>query len=786
MKLLKPLIFIISLAVIFYFPFFRHHFVPVPLDIVPGMYLPWLDKTIPVKNPLPSDVVSLTLPLRYSAINLMKSGHWPLWNPQIISGTPLLANFQSAPFNFLNLLYLLPYKFIDIWSLQIIFQPILAFLFFYLFISLFIKNPIARLLGSTIWAFNGFFALWFQYNTVVYAAIFLPLILFAIVKISQNFFWGFIISISLCASVFSGNPPVTMIVFAAVSLFTLIFYWSKPKKIFLIYLFIFLSLIYASPQLIPGIESSKNSIRNSDQVALNSNIKYLPAIRMLTIFTPDFFGNPTTRNTWIDHNLYDNLTIYNGLLAIVLFLISFKIKFSPDHKKILKYVYLLSAITFIFMLPNFLSKFIGSFSFLGLNSMVFSRLSLLWSFSLATISALTLSVLINTSIKFKKVLLPIIIVPMVPLILLIISFTLNKYFSRILYIDYDWLVQTKVAYRNCLYPLLFSTIISATLALYFLITNKTIRSLCLIFLLLINIFDLHKFFTKYNSFSPVKYFYPQSEVLDYLQKNSFRFARESAEIIPSNMWMMYPNLKTATGYDTTYSQNYGHFMSLINSNSLNNSSNRFLEIDNFNSHLLNLLSIDHIIATKKDKFGLSEKGKLAFSIESAKFKLVTDFGDYQLLKNSSSLPFIRPAKTIVFQKNIDEIQKLLLSKNYSDLAIIDQKISSSDSLDSKVKITDQIIDSQSISFKTQSLKPSFIIISQNYDPGWNLNIDSQASKLIKTNFTFSGIFIPSGSHQVYLHYEPRSFYLSIRIALASIILSLITIIIALIWKKFRH
>ena len=65
------------------------------------MYYPWLDLKfngyptgIPVKNYLPSDVVSLTYPLRYTAINLLKQHAFPFINLHILSGVPLLLKFS--------------------------------------------------------------------------------------------------------------------------------------------------------------------------------------------------------------------------------------------------------------------------------------------------------------------------------------------------------------------------------------------------------------------------------------------------------------------------------------------------------------------------------------------------------------------------------------------------------------------------------------------------------------------------------------------------------------------
>jgi len=790
---LLPLIIGAFLSLIFYFPYFSKHLIPSPLDIIPGMYLPWLDQQRsifpnggPVKNPLPSDVVSLTMPLRKLTVDIFKKGEWPLWNSQILLGTPLLANFQSAAFNPVNIFYFIKINFIDVWSIQIILQSFLAFIFFYLFISQYQKNIFSRIIGSFIWSFNGFFIIWFQYNTVVYAALYLPLALFAVSKISKNFLWGFLLTLSLTLSVFSGNPPVTLIVFGAVLLNILVLYWKQLKTIFISLFFLFLSITFSAPQLLTGISSSQNSIRQNDNVAESANIKYLKPVKLLTIFTPDFFGNPSTRNTWKDFPLYDNSTIYNGILPIILFLLSFKLKFKKKQRKIQFFAYLIAVISFIAMIPSPVSNFIGSLNIFGLSSMVFTRFSFLWSLSLAIITSLAFSFLKKETLSSKNIFLPLIITFVSVFVPFLVSCFLYKYFVKIPAIDYDWLVQTKTAIRNCLYPLLFVFLNGFFILCLIFFKSPIVKKVFLVLVFFLTIFDIYRFFNKYNSFTPSNNFYPKSDLTDYLEINSFRFARESSEIIPSNMWLMYSQLKTPSGYDTTYSQNYGQFISLVNGNHLNSSTNRYLEIDKFNSPLVDLLSVDHIIATKKTKDGLSIGGSLPITLINSKYKISKDFGRYVVLENSSSLPFIRPIKQILVSKKIDQTEAFLKQSNIKDIAIIENDLPDSNQLNDQVEIKNLIINSQSLSFNTitkSNQLPYYLIISQNFDNGWKLKIDNIPGQIIKTNHTFTGIFISPGNHQITLEYKPDIFLFSLKLSILSITSSLIFLFSSLLWKK---
>ena len=167
---------LVIFSLVFFHQFIFQGLLPIPSDIIVGAYYPWLINPptgIAVHNPLPSDVVSLTYPLRYLAITYLKSGILPLWNPHILAGVPLLANFQAAVFYPLNLLYFLSDNFPFIWGLQVFSQSLLAAFFMYLFLRSNSLTKTASLFGSLVWGLGGFHSLWAQYNTVFHAILYL-------------------------------------------------------------------------------------------------------------------------------------------------------------------------------------------------------------------------------------------------------------------------------------------------------------------------------------------------------------------------------------------------------------------------------------------------------------------------------------------------------------------------------------------------------------------------------------------------------------------------------------
>ena len=135
-----PLLILGLVVAIFFRKFLLLGKLPIPADTTVGMYHPWLEIVwdnlvagTPFKNFLITDPVRQLYPWRQLAINLLKNGQLPLWNPYTFGGMPLLANFQSAVFYPFNIFFfLLPFNLV--WGGLILIQPLLAGIFLYLYL----------------------------------------------------------------------------------------------------------------------------------------------------------------------------------------------------------------------------------------------------------------------------------------------------------------------------------------------------------------------------------------------------------------------------------------------------------------------------------------------------------------------------------------------------------------------------------------------------------------------------------------------------------------------------
>ncbi len=82
-----------------------------------------------------------------------------------------------------------------------------------------------------------------------------------------------------------------------------------------------------------------------------------------------------------------------------------------------------------------------------------------------------------------------------------------------------------------------------------------------------------------------------------------------------------------------------------------------------------------------------------------------------------------------------------------------------------------------LGFKVSNLdKDAFMVISETYYPaGWKAYVDGQETEIYPVNHILRGIVVPKGSEKVEMVFAPKSYYLSTKLSLAGLILSILTL-----------
>lgn len=765
-KFFVPLFFIVIVVCAFFWKVFVFKQVPLPGDFVVGVYYPWLDYKwgsstgIPVKNPITTDVVSFTYPMQTLAMNLVKNKIWPLWNPYILAGTTLFANFQSAPFAPTRFVYFL-FNQVTAWSADVILQFILASLFTYLLLRYWKLSHMASIVGGLVFAFSGYNLIFSEWNGHTLAAAFIPLaILFTDRFLRKQKYWdGFGLSLILALQFFSGYTQTSVYTAIAIGILWLVRIVGDKKwiiKTFVLGLFCFFGIALSAVQIIPSVELIQNSQRVFEPHPFEWT--FLPWKKTITFVAPDFFGNHSTGNYWGPQDYTSNtgfvgvIAVTLGILAVLVFL----------KKREVKFLFLLSITSLVLSFANPISIFIWSKNILGMEANSAHRATVLFCTAIAYLSAYGWDALFLGKSKLLKR-----IIALFPIYLLILTFAFFAVF----------LFRNNIGLRNLVFPSL--VLFGVTIVMF--LPRKPAKYL----LLGLVIFELFRFGWKFEPISPAKFTYPTTPVLSFLQTQQKPFRTTGAKVIPSNLRMAY-GIESIEGYDTFHPLNMSEFVAAVNSGNIDSLPvGRYGIVDNDTSPLLDLVNTKYYLALKSDEERFKNKRfKLAFSDKSvdifeSKTSLPRAFMVYDWKVDKPGRENDLTALGEILGKNFPIDKRIILEEDPGLVKNDDLKIVPKNSVIYKT------YDNQESEIEVTTDRTGMLFISDTYYPGWHIFVDGVETKIYKADFAFRAIVVTKGKHNIRMVYQPKSFSDGLKISLSTLIFLVgFGILIELYLRKF--
>lgn len=763
MKKIIPVLFIILVTIIFFWQFFIKGLLPIPADNVIGLYHPFRDlyakdypNGIPFKNFLITDPVRQQFPWRKLAISIEKRFELPLWNPYNFSGTPLLANMQSTALYPLNILFfILPFNLA--WSILIILGPLLGGLFLYFYLDNLKINKLASLLGAISFSFSGFFVAWMEWGTIVHIALWLPLILLAIDKIFQYFkqlkisnkqiknkklfLWSVIFIFSLVSSFFAGHLQT----FFYLYIFAFIYFlsrWFQYGKIFNI-LFVFLIfnvlfLILTSIQWFSTLQFILESARSIDIPHWQKEgwFRFIPWQHLIQFFAPDFFGNTSTLNYWGAWN-YGEFIGYIGILPLIMAVFAL---FSRRDKKTLFYgvIFFLSL---IFSFPTFFAKIPYILEIPFLSTTQPTRLLFITDFSLAVLAALGF----DYFFRHKKT----IVYPLIFIICIFVGLWFFVLFGNQItkIISLENII---VAKRNLVFPTLMFFISASLLFILIRLPKVHKRFTLMIYVIIVAIitFDLMRFGWKFTPFTPKEYLFPNTKVIEFLQKHAgnFRIMATDSRILPPNFSVIY-RLQSIDGYDPLYLLRYGELIAASERGKADIDPpfgfNRIITPHNYNSKIIDLMGVKYILSLT--------------DLKSDKLKKVFKEGETRIYENKNVSPrafFVEQIKftyskkesiNVMFDKYLDPEKTAIIEKYQGVLSSTPPRCTQCKAKISSYTENKVIIEVEN---NVENNDVGFLVLTDSFYPTWRAKIGEKDAKIYRTDYNFRGVFVPAGKQKV--------------------------------------
>ncbi len=756
-------LFLFIFIFIFYKVFFSQLF-PFPGDLLASWFFPYksggwtgFSPWITHKEFIAADVVRQLYPWRTLAIDMIKNGSIPLWNPYAFSGTPLLANLQSSVFYPLNILFFF-FSYPIGWIIYVLLQPVLAFIFMYFFIRSLKLSKYAAVFSGIAFGFIGYFAIWFEWGVVGHTALWLPLSLFGINKYLENKKNIFLLvsSCALTLSFFGGHAQTA----AYVWLICFIYYFSLSfssdisiKKIFLHSWFFLLGFTLSAIQLFPTIELFLYSARNSPESTDVFHAFQLNFERILTLFVPDFFGNPASGNLW--RRDYGEFTIYVGIVALIFVFIALVHEWK---NKIVRLFLILAIFALLFALPTFLSEFLLFLKIPVLSTSAPSRSLFIFEFSLVIISAFGIEHILKKNHLSK--------LPFLLLLPVYLCIWIFVYIASFIFPNMSFIPFLSVIKRNLYLP---SFIFLLTFLLIFLMKKKPLlRVFVFLAVLVLMSFEYQYFLYKYSPFSPMSYFFPTTAFVLYLQKTSIPdrvFGYDTARLdtnLPTQWKILSPE-----GYDPLYIRRYGELMYGSYSKKVNSIPRSDAVFENSPANkdsdkkqkLMNLLGVKFVVT--KDDLLTDEWRPNDFEFQAKKYDFILQKNVWQVYKNKESFPRAAIFYNYVVINNANAIINTFFQKDFSyrTTIILEEKPKQLIQGESQEIIPARIKNylPNRVDIDVETKKSGMLFLSDTFYPGWKAYIDQKETKIYRADYAFRAVFMEAGKHTVTFVYQPLSF-----------------------------
>lgn len=747
-------------------------------------------------NPLLSDVALYYYPYANYAIDQLKSGDFPLWNPYILAGTPFFASTQAAVLDPVNLLTYTagPYSY---WTWGAWLRLALLGTFTYGWTRALGRKYAGAIAAGVVFMACAFVVAWLNYS-VVTTAVWLPALLWATTRLVQSGrpMWVGAGGLAMGLVFLGGHPETEFLIFLFWGVYSLILALNKeePRKGqgliqaleerrqergHLALVLRRLGAVAASGVLGIGIGAVQllpfvSLLLGSSAISRRSNSPPLSPdlgnslLRFVVLLLPNFSGNPLQDDYWYPQSTnFNEQAGYFGLLAMALAILGTLYWWKHDRSvKFLSVVGVCAALLAIRMpgfhllyaLPVFnvgygvrwglvLSLCGAALCGYGMDTLLILRarsplLGKAWrGFAFGAIAGLAMLLVVYLGIRAGGW-------------------------------DRGWRADSKHSSMVALFdpaqlipywPLLFLGAGAVVLWVRWrgLLAIRATATLLIVLLYC----DLWVFGSQYNPVVPVQTIYPPRQVVGYLQQHiqHDRFAGTQGTLMP-DVPMLF-GLRDLRGYedviDEPLTQLYGGLLNRLQAPSDGGK----LVLTAGDQRLLQVAGVRYILSGRK----------IQTTGHKRPYRGVLTKGGVTLYESSESLP----RAYVVYKANwapdlTASIQDVLAPQNdprqtvvltgpatdgvggRASVAAVQKQVSVNQT-SGGVPLTWRVDSPEKVELGVTMPAPGYLVLSDSYSPDWQATVDGREVSLFRANAVFRAVLVPVGPHVVAFTYDPVLF-----------------------------
>lgn len=787
---------LIFLVILFFWPVFLQGNVAMNGNNLMSSFVPWRYEehqgraAAPFAKPGMLDQLRLYIPYLTFMQREFRAGSIPLWNPHNFSGTPLVAELQSAVFYPTNIL-LLFLSVPNYWNTLIILGYILAVIFTYLYVRSLNLGPPFAAFSAVVFAFSSFMVAWSQEVLMaIHSIAWLPLLLLATDRFlaRQDRKWWAVFVFGCTMSLLSGYLQTSLYVFLFVFAYML---WRSRRGGFrlgvLLMFGMMIAVVVNALQFLPAHELYALSSRKIVDVRSMLSHYLLQVPWLITYVFPDFFGHPTTRNETLSFvGTYYERALSIGTLPVLLALFAVVTRKKSKNPRIVGWYGFLWLITLSLSLQLPLSYLLFHLDVPFFATGISNRILFLSAFCGSVLGAYGLHAVANQKSKALWITLL-----FIPLCLGIFIWWYSPT-TELPSIRRDWLL---VARRNVIVPIGLVMIALAATVLF----RKRIGA-AVTLLLILTLLQIYYGFAKFMPFADRRYFYPTHPVIEAIfQRTASSYERfwgyggstfdYSGAYIENNLATSF-GIYAAEGYDSLHDHRYGQLLFAASNGrvqtNLSRSDavlerapdvNRTFTAQTNRLRLLELLGVRYIIDRDEEAPRASYQDPKRF--DSKMFAKVWQEDLWRIFEFQRALPRAWLVGKVFIASSDQEVVDRILDTSF-DLrkTVVVQEPLTGDTLAESAVGSARITQYQSrrVVIETVADATQLLVLTDTFFPGWKAHVDGLQVKIYRTNFAFRGVVVPGGTHTVVFSYEPESFERGKEFTLLGVVLFAVTYI----------
>ncbi|MEA2573395.1 MAG: hypothetical protein QOH93_693 [Chloroflexia bacterium] len=777
-----PVLFLLLSALFLWRPIVSGQ-VFLPTDLSYKYDYMWIGHEVPPgtkidQNHTVADVADYFYPYVTYSIQRLRTGQFPLWNPYILTGTPFLASSQPAVLDPVNLVALLagPY---DYWTWAAWLRLALLGFTTYGFMRALGRSTAAGIAAGVVFMLCGFAAVWLNYS-ITWSLTWMPALFWASTRLLQTgrLPWVGLTAASVGALLLGGHPETQFLcalMWAAYIMYALFVFRAGSRQrlagLGQVAASGILGLGVAAVQFVPTLDfmltSGALGARSADIQPFNLGEM---ALRFISQLFPNWTGTPLTDSYWVRPELtnFNEQTGYVGLLALGLGVLGAVAMWRRDRLVPFFAESTVLALLLAVRAPGF--HLVKALPVLSAGHGV--RWLIVFSFFGAVLAGYGLDAVVKHSPGTRKA--RDTGLWLASGALAAFALMLGIYLGvRDLGWDRAWSpMLSHVDMARLLYPVQLANnwpVVFLGLGALILLARwrgwiPAAATPALLVALLYA--DLWTFGNGYNPTTPRAAIMPPTQTTNYLAEHlgHDRMAG-TINLLRPNVAMLF-GLRDLRGYepivDGTFAHLYDDFYHQARTRVFDVQRKQDLELTATDQRQLNIAGVRYIATVRKPRVVGSAK-PYAFILQeqrTALYENLEAFPRAYVVFGSRVVPDSEAAIAALRSPELDPDRTVVLDAG--------EEAATPANLDrTSAPVTWLVDDPERTEVEATLPKPGWLVLSDNYAPGWEAEIDGSPTPILRGNVAFRAVALPAGRHTVSFHYSPRIFYIAATISALS-------------------